>query len=54
MPADRLTTPRGLGLTTMRERVAIVNGTFSIVLPPDGGTEIEIHIPLEQSAAGEG
>ncbi len=37
---------RGLGLVTMRERVAMVNGTFAIESPSGGGTEITISIPL--------
>jgi PAS domain S-box-containing protein len=36
----------GIGLLTMRERVAIVKGTFSISSPPDGGLEIDIRIPV--------
>jgi PAS domain S-box-containing protein len=36
----------GLRLLTMRERVAMVNGTFSMASPSEKGTEIEISIPL--------
>ena len=36
----------GLRLLKMRERVAMVNGTFSIASPSERGTEIEIRIPL--------
>jgi len=47
----------GLGLTTMRERVRLVNGTFSIESTPMGGTTIEVCVPLprehsSQRAAG--
>ncbi len=44
--------PRGLGLLGMKERVELVNGTFSIQSSPaGGGTEINIEIPLEQEVA---
>ena len=36
----------GLRLLTMRERVAMVNGTFLIAAPSAGATEIDIRIPL--------
>jgi signal transduction histidine kinase len=36
----------GLRLLTMRERVAMVNGTFSLAAAPAGGTEIDISVPL--------
>jgi PAS domain S-box-containing protein len=36
----------GLRVLTMRERVAMVNGTFSIGDAPKGATEIDIRIPL--------
>jgi PAS domain S-box-containing protein len=36
----------GLRLLRMRERVAMVHGTFSIGTPAAGGTEIDIRIPL--------
>jgi PAS domain S-box-containing protein len=36
----------GLRLLTMRERVAMVNGTFTLTTPPEGGTEIDIRVPL--------
>ena len=44
---DLMETTRGLGLITMRERVAMLKGTFSIESPPDGGTEIEVSITLD-------
>ena len=37
---------RGLGLISMRERVKLVNGTFSIVSQLNGGTEINVRIPV--------
>jgi signal transduction histidine kinase len=39
-------TDTGLRLLRMRERVAMVNGTFSMTSPSEGGTEIDIRIPL--------
>lgn len=36
----------GLGLVSMRERVRFVNGEISILSTPDGGTTIDVDIPL--------
>jgi PAS domain S-box-containing protein len=36
---------RGLGLTSMRERVGLVKGTISISSRPTSGTEIKLRIP---------
>ena len=38
---------QGLGLTTMRERVRLVNGTISIESKPMRGTTIHARVPLE-------
>jgi signal transduction histidine kinase len=38
---------KGLGLTSMRERVRLVNGTISIESKPMGGTVIYVRVPLE-------
>jgi signal transduction histidine kinase len=38
---------RGLGLTSMRERVRLVNGKIAIESKPMGGTTIEVCVPLE-------
>jgi PAS domain S-box-containing protein len=48
---------RGLGLTSMQERVRLVNGTIEIQSKPMGGTTIHVCVPLEsrhgpQQAAG--
>jgi PAS domain S-box-containing protein len=48
---------RGLGLTSMQERVRLVNGTIEIQSKPMGGTTIHVRVPLEaehgsQRAAG--
>jgi PAS domain S-box-containing protein len=37
---------KGLGLTSMRERVRLVNGTISIESKPMGGTAIHVRVPL--------
>jgi signal transduction histidine kinase len=38
---------KGLGLTSMRERVRMVNGTISIESIPMGGTTIHVRVPLK-------
>jgi len=38
---------KGLGLTGMRERVRLVNGTIAIDSKPMGGTTIHVFVPLE-------
>ncbi|HXY08954.1 MAG TPA: PAS domain S-box protein [Terriglobales bacterium] len=48
---------RGLGLTSMQERVRLVNGTIQIQSRPMGGTNIHVRVPLRsehdaQRAAG--
>jgi signal transduction histidine kinase len=48
---------RGLGLTSMEERVRLVNGTISVDSKPMYGTTIRVRVPLvsgheEQRAAG--
>jgi PAS domain S-box-containing protein len=40
------TAREGLGLVSMRERVAMVGGTFTIASTPQLGTEIMVRIPL--------
>ena len=37
---------RGLGLTSMSERVRLVNGTIAIKSKPMGGTTIHVRVPL--------
>lgn len=37
----------GLGLTSMRERVRLVNGTITIDSKPMGGTTIHVRVPFE-------
>jgi PAS domain S-box-containing protein len=48
---------RGLGLTSMQERVRLVNGTIEIQSKPMGGTTVHVRVPLTsvhgaQRAAG--
>jgi signal transduction histidine kinase len=38
---------RGLGLTSMQERVRLVNGTITVASKPMGGTTIHVGVPLE-------
>ena len=38
---------RGLGLTSMQERVRLVSGTISIESKPMGGTTIHVRVPFE-------
>ena len=38
---------KGLGLTSMRERVRLVNGTIAIDAKPNGGTTIHVSVPLK-------
>jgi len=42
---------KGLGLTSMRERVRLVNGTIFIESKPMGGTTIHVRVPLESKHA---
>jgi PAS domain S-box-containing protein len=37
---------RGLGLVSMRERVALINGRLSVIAKPGGGTEVSVWAPL--------
>jgi PAS domain S-box-containing protein len=45
---------RGLGLTSMQERVRLVNGTITIASKPMGGTTIHVRVPLESRQALQG
>jgi len=38
----------GLGLTSMRERLKLVNGKLSIESKPERGTTIQARVPLSQ------
>jgi signal transduction histidine kinase len=41
---------KGLGLTSMRERVRLLNGRISIQSNHKEGTRIEVHLPFESNA----
>jgi signal transduction histidine kinase len=43
---EAVTNNRGLGLISMRERISLVGGTFSILSKPQSGTEINVRVPL--------
>jgi signal transduction histidine kinase len=42
---------RGLGLTSMQERVRLVNGTLEIQSKPMGGTTVHVRVPLSSENA---
>jgi len=44
---------RGLGLTSMQERVRLVNGTFEIQSKPMGGTTVHVLVPLSSENASQ-
>src|SRR6201997_1598458 len=44
---------KGLGLTSMQERVRLVNGMISIESKPMGGTTIHVRVPLESKHASQ-
>ena len=44
---------KGLGLTSMRERVRLVDGTFVIDSKPMGGTTIHVRVPLDSERASQ-
>ena len=42
---------RGIGLTSMEERVRLVSGSFSVKSRPGEGTRVDVRIPLPNSSA---
>ena len=40
---------RGIGLTSMKERVRLVSGSFSVKSLPGQGTRVDVRIPLQQA-----
>ena len=40
---------KGLGITSMRERIRLLNGTISIESKPMAGTTIHVRVPLSSS-----
>jgi two-component system, NarL family, sensor histidine kinase UhpB len=50
MPAEL---PRGAaGIAGMRERALLVGGVFSVKARPEGGTEVEVMVPIEEEEEG--
>lgn len=45
--------PRGLGLSSMAERVGLLKGTFRLKTKPGDGTEVHASVPLEQGEASD-
>ena len=45
---------RGLGLTSMKERVRLINGTIAIESKPMGGTTIHARVPCKERAVSAG
>ncbi|MGI8671439.1 MAG: sensor histidine kinase [Luteitalea sp.] len=37
----------GLGLTSMRERAALMGGTFALTASPLGGVRVAVHVPID-------
>ncbi len=50
---DSATRQKGLGLTSMIERVAALKGTFRIKTKPGHGTEVHVVVPAEVVTSGE-
>jgi signal transduction histidine kinase len=40
---------RGIGMTAMRERAELLQGTFEVVRPGEGGTLVRLNVPLTDS-----
>ena len=49
-PPGPATAARGLGIHSMRERAAVLKGTFTIDSAPGRGTRVEVEIPLGTEA----
>jgi signal transduction histidine kinase len=45
-PDEAMMNNRGLGLISMRERISLARGTFSVTSKPQRGTEIYIRVPF--------
>jgi PAS domain S-box-containing protein len=48
MEIERAAYSKGMGLTSMMERVRILKGTFRVKTKPGEGTEIHVWLPLEE------
>jgi signal transduction histidine kinase len=47
---ERWKTGAHLGILGMRERVAALDGTFAVGAAPEGGTRVEVRLPLAPAA----
>jgi len=50
-PAAKQRDQTGIGLFTMRERVALVDGEFRVSSRPGGGTSVVASVPLHESSS---
>ena len=48
--SESISSRHGLGIVSMKERVGLVQGEFSIHSQPGQGTTIEIFVPLSKEA----
>jgi len=48
LPPERLKALRSHGLAAMRQRARALGGQWHLHCPPEGGTEIEVRLPLER------
>ena len=39
----------GIGMTAMRERAELLEGTFEVLRPDEGGTLVRLDVPLTDS-----
>ncbi len=53
LPAERLRALRSHGLAAMRQRARALGGQWEPSRPPEGGTQIEVRLPLERVLAGD-
>jgi len=48
MPAAHAKEQRSHGLASMRHRAEVLRGQWQVTSPAEGGTEIEVRLPLER------
>ena len=53
LPPERLKGLRSHGLAAMRQRARALHGQWHLHCPPEGGTQIEVRVPLERVIAPE-
>ncbi len=44
----------GIGLSSMRERAELLNGSFEVLSEPDRGTVVKVRLPLVRRESGAG